>query len=145
MIHTHYLQASNIASNGKTRHLLALHQTLQQWLLLHLSSHIGIFWLIFRYRRHSIPFVASLLGATERESLSLYLGESSMLESLLTPKSIAVIGASRSPGKVGHEIVANLIDSGFEGEIVPVNPSADDVLGLPCYPRPRRPTARRST
>jgi len=56
-----------------------------------------------------------------------------MLESLLHPESIAVIGASRSPGKVGHEIVANLIKGGFGGTILPVNPSADEVLGLKCY------------
>ncbi|MDZ4198105.1 MAG: CoA-binding protein, partial [Kiritimatiellia bacterium] len=55
-----------------------------------------------------------------------------MLESLLTPKSIAVVGASRTPGKVGHEIVANLIQSGYAGRIYPINPSAKDVLGLPC-------------
>ncbi len=56
-----------------------------------------------------------------------------MLEALLTPKSVAVIGASRKPGKVGHEIVANLRDGGFTGAIVPVNPSAEEVLGLKCY------------
>ena len=47
-----------------------------------------------------------------------------MLESLLTPKTIAVIGASRETGKVGHAFVANLIKSGFQGKIVPVNPSS---------------------
>ncbi len=57
-----------------------------------------------------------------------------MLDALLRPKSVAVIGASRTPGKVGHEIVDNLIDSGYKGPIVPINPSADEVLGLPCYP-----------
>ena len=57
-----------------------------------------------------------------------------MLESLLTPNTVAIIGASRTPGKVGHEIVANLQNGGFEGEIIPVNPSADEVLGLKCYP-----------
>lgn len=56
------------------------------------------------------------------------------LESLLTPKSVAVIGASRTPGKVGHEIVANLIEAGFAGDIIPVNPSSDEILALPCYP-----------
>ncbi len=53
---------------------------------------------------------------------------------MLYPESIAVIGASRTPGKVGHDIVANLIGSGFSGTIVPVNPSANEVLGLTCYP-----------
>jgi acyl-CoA synthetase (NDP forming) len=57
-----------------------------------------------------------------------------MLESLLYPKTVAVIGASRTPGKVGHEILANLINAGFKGEIVPVNPSGEDILGRKCYP-----------
>lgn len=56
-----------------------------------------------------------------------------MLESLLYPKTVAVIGASRSPGKVGHEILANLKNAGFKGNLVPVNPSGGEVLGLPCY------------
>ena len=56
-----------------------------------------------------------------------------MLEKLLKPDTVAVIGASRTPGKVGHEILANLISAGFQGTIVPVNPTADKVLDLPCY------------
>ena len=57
-----------------------------------------------------------------------------MLESLLYPKAVAVFGASRTPGKVGHEVVANMQKAGFEGPIIPINPSADEVLGLKCYP-----------
>ncbi len=57
-----------------------------------------------------------------------------MLEALLKPDAIAVIGASRTPGKVGHEILANLIDGGFQGEIVPINPSSSEILGLTCHP-----------
>jgi acetyltransferase len=57
-----------------------------------------------------------------------------MLDALLKPESIAVIGASRSPGKVGHELVANLLGSGFTGSLVPVNPSSERILDLPCYP-----------
>ncbi|MFC1782063.1 acetate--CoA ligase family protein [Planctomycetota bacterium] len=57
-----------------------------------------------------------------------------MLKTLLSPKSIAVIGASRRTGKVGHEIVANLIKGGYEGMIIPVNPSAEEILGLKCFP-----------
>jgi acetate---CoA ligase (ADP-forming) len=56
-----------------------------------------------------------------------------MMEALLHPKNVAVIGASRTPGKVGYEIVANLINGGFAGDIIPVNPSADQILGLKCY------------
>jgi acetyltransferase len=57
-----------------------------------------------------------------------------MLDALLTPASIAVLGASRQPGKVGYEIVANLVRGGFAGEIVPVNPKAAEILGRKCYP-----------
>ncbi len=56
-----------------------------------------------------------------------------MLDPLLYPRTVAVIGASRTPGKVGHEIVSNLIKGGFKGKVLPVNPSADRVLGLKCY------------
>ena len=56
-----------------------------------------------------------------------------MLETLLTPQVLAVIGASRTPGKVGYEVVSNLVRSGFKGQIVPVNPAADEVLNLKCY------------
>lgn len=57
-----------------------------------------------------------------------------MLEGLLTPQTIAVVGASRTPGKVGHEILANLITGGFAGEIAPINPTMNEVLGRRCYP-----------
>lgn len=56
-----------------------------------------------------------------------------MLDFLFYPKSVAVIGASRTAGKVGHEVLSNLTGGGFEGRIIPVNPAADEVLGLPCY------------
>jgi acetyl coenzyme A synthetase (ADP forming)-like protein len=49
------------------------------------------------------------------------------------PRSIAVIGASRQPGKVGYDTLKNLIDDNFDGEIYPVNPSAPDILGLKAY------------
>jgi acetyl coenzyme A synthetase (ADP forming)-like protein len=55
--------------------------------------------------------------------------------SLLRPDSIAVIGASREPHKMGHTIVKNLIVGGFPKEkIFPVNPNAHQILGLKCYP-----------
>ena len=56
-----------------------------------------------------------------------------VLTGLLRPKNIAVIGASTTPGKIGHTVVKNLIDSGYQGGIYPVNPSADEILGLKVY------------
>jgi len=56
------------------------------------------------------------------------------LESFFNPKSVAIVGASRQKGKVGHEILANIIGAGYKGKIYPVNPQADTIEGLKCYP-----------
>jgi acetyl coenzyme A synthetase (ADP forming)-like protein len=52
---------------------------------------------------------------------------------LLRPHSVAVIGASRSPGTVGHELVRNLVTGGFEGPVYPVNPTASHIASVPCF------------
>lgn len=51
------------------------------------------------------------------------------------PKSICVIGASNTPGKVGHTVMNNLIKSGFTGNIYPINPNSDEILGHKVYKR----------
>jgi acyl-CoA synthetase (NDP forming)/GNAT superfamily N-acetyltransferase len=50
---------------------------------------------------------------------------------ILAPASVAVIGAGRNPGGVGHRILANIISGGFTGPIHPVNPHGGDLLGHP--------------
>ncbi len=55
------------------------------------------------------------------------------LESLFRPRSVAVVGASRNPKKLGHVILKNILEGGFEGDIIPVNPKADEILGLKAY------------
>ncbi|MFB6116015.1 MAG: acetate--CoA ligase family protein [Candidatus Nanosalina sp.] len=50
------------------------------------------------------------------------------LEKLFKPEKVAVVGASRHEGKTGHEIFDNLLH-GFEGEVYPVNPNAEEVEG----------------
>lgn len=52
----------------------------------------------------------------------------------LNPTSIAVVGASRSPEKVGYQVLHNLIEAGFTGRLYPVNPNADIILKLKTYP-----------
>ena len=56
-----------------------------------------------------------------------------MLEKLFLPESIAVVGASRSPGKVGHDILANIVAGGFDGEIIPINPAGGEMFGRQVY------------
>ena len=55
------------------------------------------------------------------------------MRSLLDPKSVAVVGASQRRGR-GTNVIANLRDCGFAGEIFAVNPRYQDVLGYKCFP-----------
>ena len=56
-----------------------------------------------------------------------------MLDRLFSPRSIAVIGASKTVGKVGYLTLSNLVQSGFQGPIVPVNSAGGELLGLTVY------------
>lgn len=56
------------------------------------------------------------------------------LRHLFCPKSVAVIGAAREEEKVGHIILKNIISSGYKGKIFPINPKAEKVCGIDCYP-----------
>jgi acyl-CoA synthetase (NDP forming) len=55
------------------------------------------------------------------------------LDAVFRPRSVAVIGASTVAGKLGHDILYNLIHAGFTGPIYPINPKADQVLELPAF------------
>src|SRR5512136_429863 len=57
-----------------------------------------------------------------------------MLEAFTQPKGVAVVGASPSPGKLGHAVLQNVIQYGYTGHIYPINPTAREILGLPAYP-----------
>lgn len=56
-----------------------------------------------------------------------------VLTGLLRPKGIAIVGASATPGKIGHTVVKNLVESGYKGGIFPINPTADEILGYKVY------------
>lgn len=55
------------------------------------------------------------------------------LEKFFCPDSVAIIGASRDNGKVGHTILVNVINSGYKGKIFPINPKADKIYDVKCY------------
>ncbi len=55
------------------------------------------------------------------------------LDGLLKPTSIAVVGASTQPGKIGYTVLESLQKSGFQGKIYPINPQAQEILGLKTY------------
>jgi acetyltransferase len=56
------------------------------------------------------------------------------LKKFFCPSTIAVVGASRKEGSVGHAVIRNLIYGGFTGVIYPVNPKAKGIQGVPCFP-----------
>lgn len=58
----------------------------------------------------------------------------SSVATLLAPQSIAVVGASRQSGTIGHEILRNLLAFGFTGAVYPVNPKAKSICGVKAYP-----------
>jgi len=60
-----------------------------------------------------------------------------MLEMFTNPRGVAVVGASPSPGKLGHAVLQNVIQYGYKGRIYPINPKAGEILGLPAYPSVR--------
>ncbi|MBU4420001.1 MAG: CoA-binding protein, partial [Proteobacteria bacterium] len=56
------------------------------------------------------------------------------LDAIFSPQSVAVVGASTTPGKVGHDIFANILRGGYKGILYPVNPNAKSVLSVRAYP-----------
>ncbi len=69
-----------------------------------------------------------------------YHGDSSMdsdsaglMDSILNPRSVAIIGASGEPGKRGYRALTILLEDGYKGRIHPVNPRETEILGLPCH------------
>ena len=56
-----------------------------------------------------------------------------MLEHFFSPSSVAVIGASQNPAKIGHEILNNIVQYGYGGAVYPINPKAQEILGHAAY------------
>ena len=56
------------------------------------------------------------------------------LDYFFRPKSVAIIGASRDPKKIGHVIFRNFVEGKFSGKIFPINPNAAELFGHRCYP-----------
>lgn len=57
------------------------------------------------------------------------------LHDLFYPKSVAVIGASGVPGKLGWNVFTNLVSHKFQGKLYPINPRAEEIQGIKAYPR----------
>jgi acyl-CoA synthetase (NDP forming) len=62
------------------------------------------------------------------------MNSNQQLERIFNPRSVAVVGASASPDKVGYRCVANILEPGFRGKVYPVNPGLAQLFGLKAYP-----------
>jgi acetyl coenzyme A synthetase (ADP forming)-like protein len=56
-----------------------------------------------------------------------------VINKLMRPRSVAVVGASSQPGKIGYTVLENLLKGGYKGKIYPINPAATEILSLPVY------------
>jgi acyl-CoA synthetase (NDP forming) len=56
-----------------------------------------------------------------------------MLDHFFNPSSVAVVGASHNPGKIGYDILNNILRYGFRGSVYPINPKAQEILGCPAF------------
>src|SRR5947207_1204038 len=77
---------------------------------------------------------ASRTAISSDSSTSTTMIESRSIARLLHPQSVAVVGASNDPTKIGHALFANLLGMGFDGLLYPVNSEARHVGGVPAYP-----------
>jgi acetyl coenzyme A synthetase (ADP forming)-like protein len=62
------------------------------------------------------------------------LAAQAAVRAVFEPASVALVGASRKPGSVGAEVLRNLVESGYGGALYPINPGAEELLGVRAYP-----------
>jgi 3-hydroxypropionyl-CoA synthetase (ADP-forming) len=56
------------------------------------------------------------------------------METFFTPQSVALVGASATPGKIGNSVLDSIAKHDYKGKVYPINPKADEILGIKCYP-----------
>lgn len=75
-----------------------------------------------------------LNDAVKKNSISKAKPNKDYMETFFTPKSVALVGASASKGKIGNSILDSLVNYDFKGKVYPINPKADKIFGKKCYP-----------
>ena len=85
---------------------------------------------VLRVRMPSLPGEQALDAVGSRDRTA----EHRSLRPMLAPESVALVGAGRRPGSIGHEVLRALVDGGFTGPVYPVNPNATEIAGRPAYP-----------
>jgi 3-hydroxypropionyl-CoA synthetase (ADP-forming) len=77
---------------------------------------------------------AKILLRSETTGLKSAEPNTAYLDKFFKAKSVALVGASSTPGKVGNGILQSLMQGGYEGRVYPINPKRSEIMGLPTYP-----------
>jgi 3-hydroxypropionyl-CoA synthetase (ADP-forming) len=70
----------------------------------------------------------------KKNSISKAKPNKEHMEKFFTPKTVALVGASSTPGKIGNSILDSLVNYNFKGKVYPINPKAGKIFGQKCYP-----------
>ncbi len=86
-------------------------------------------------KSHYVVDAKIILNDTvKKNSISKAKPNKNHMETFFTPKSVALVGASASKGKIGNSILDSLVNYDFKGKVYPINPRADKIFGKKCYP-----------
>ena len=85
-------------------------------------------------KSHYIVDAKIILNNTiKHNSISKAQPNKENMETFFTPKSVALVGASSTKGKIGNSILDSLVNYDFKGKVYPINPKADKIFGKKCY------------
>ena len=70
----------------------------------------------------------------KKNSISKTKPNTTSMESFFTPKSVALVGASATPGKIGNSVLDALGKQDYKGKVYPINRKQKEILGIKCYP-----------
>lgn len=84
---------------------------------------------------HVIVSLSVTEGFADKAAARSRMAATASMKAFFEPRVVAVVGANRERGKIGSEILHNLVAAGFTGTIVPVHPTAPEIEGLTAYPR----------
>jgi 3-hydroxypropionyl-CoA synthetase (ADP-forming) len=75
-----------------------------------------------------------LANQVNKNAISQAQPDDSYMEKFFTPESVALVGASATPGKIGNSVLDSIAKHDYKGKVYPINPKADEILGIKCYP-----------
>ena len=70
----------------------------------------------------------------KEDAISTAQPNSKHMEMFFTPQSVALVGASATPGKIGNSVLDSLAKHDYKGKVFPINPKQEEILGIKCYP-----------